>query len=299
MRTATLLTAAILLAGCGQRDAARQSANASSEPSAAPGNAAAQVSDARWDLQSSGEGVALAFLSSGETAAIRLFCPAGTGQLIVNVPAFRPIGSEERLSFGSGGEVAALVADPAGDVQRGGVTGAGPVPGNLAVLIAGSISASYGAQSSGPHPAPPRNLAAEFAGACASRAARPVAPKPTPAAVAAPALPTGACLTQDGEPVPANRLRAVGTEPFWGARIDGRCVTYSHPEDQSGHAGVDAVQRDKLERRLDGRAWRQAVRAADPAAGRLFGWHVGQPLSDRGHADRRRRAAQRRARLPL
>ena len=34
--------------------------------------------------------------------------------------------------------------------------------------------------------------------------------------------------------MPANRLRAVGTEPFWGARIDGRCVTYSHPEDQSG-----------------------------------------------------------------
>lgn len=34
--------------------------------------------------------------------------------------------------------------------------------------------------------------------------------------------------------MPPNRLRAVGTEPFWGARIDGRCVTYSHPEDPSG-----------------------------------------------------------------
>jgi uncharacterized membrane protein len=42
------------------------------------------------------------------------------------------------------------------------------------------------------------------------------------------------CLTQDGKPVPANRLRALGTEPFWGARIEGRCVTYSHPEDQQG-----------------------------------------------------------------
>ena len=29
-------------------------------------------------------------------------------------------------------------------------------------------------------------------------------------------------------------LRAVGTEPFWGARIQGRCVTYSHPENQQG-----------------------------------------------------------------
>ena len=31
-----------------------------------------------------------------------------------------------------------------------------------------------------------------------------------------------------------NRIRAIGTEPFWGARIEGRCVTYSHPEDQQG-----------------------------------------------------------------
>lgn len=42
------------------------------------------------------------------------------------------------------------------------------------------------------------------------------------------------CRVQDGNPVPANRIRAIGTEPFWGARIDGRCVTYSTPEDQVG-----------------------------------------------------------------
>lgn len=42
------------------------------------------------------------------------------------------------------------------------------------------------------------------------------------------------CRVQDGRPVPANRIRAIGTEPFWGARIDGRCVTYSTPEDQAG-----------------------------------------------------------------
>lgn len=46
--------------------------------------------------------------------------------------------------------------------------------------------------------------------------------------------PVSACLVQDGEPVPANALKAIGTEPFWGARIDGRCVTYSTPEDQDG-----------------------------------------------------------------
>ena len=55
--------------------------------------------------------------------------------------------------------------------------------------------------------------------------------------------PCSPCLDQDGKPVPApNRLRAIGTEPFWGARIEGRCVTYSHPEDQTGDAGVDRIR---------------------------------------------------------
>ena len=44
----------------------------------------------------------------------------------------------------------------------------------------------------------------------------------------------GACRVQDGAAIPANGFRAVGTEPFWGARIEGRCVTYSHPDDQAG-----------------------------------------------------------------
>ena len=49
-----------------------------------------------------------------------------------------------------------------------------------------------------------------------------------------PAISTGACQTQDGGGLPRKRLRAVGTEPFWGAEVDGRCVTYSTPENQSG-----------------------------------------------------------------
>jgi len=39
---------------------------------------------------------------------------------------------------------------------------------------------------------------------------------------------------QGNERLRIGALRAVGTEPFWGARIEGRCVTYSHPEDQAG-----------------------------------------------------------------
>jgi uncharacterized membrane protein len=42
------------------------------------------------------------------------------------------------------------------------------------------------------------------------------------------------CLVQDGRPVGAKAIRAVGTEPFWGASVEGRCVTYSTPENQAG-----------------------------------------------------------------
>lgn len=184
---------------------------------------------ARWDLQSTGEGVALALMSASGRATIRLFCPSAQDRLVVNVLAFRPIASEERLSFGGGGAAAALVADTRGDRQRGGVSGAGEVPDDLEALVGGPLSASYGAQRSGPHPAAPLELARAFVAACreGTSSARPPA---KPAAAAA-----NPCLVQDGMPLPPTApSRAIGTEPFWGARIEGRCVTYSHPQDQKG-----------------------------------------------------------------
>jgi uncharacterized membrane protein len=195
-------------------------------PPASPPAPAGQ--SARWELQSSGEGVALAFLAGDERATIRLFCPSGKSQLLVNVSAFRPIGSEERLSFGSGGEAVALVADSKGDPRRGGVSGTGAVPATLAVIVGGPLSASYGAQKSGPHPAPSAALAKDFVAACRPGAAAAAPPSQGPDAAAGP------CMMQDGERLRVAPIRAVGTEPFWGARIEGRCVTYSHPEDQKG-----------------------------------------------------------------
>ena len=58
------------------------------------------------------------------------------------------------------------------------------------------------------------------------------APKLAPRALAPEAV--SACLVQDGKPMAANGLHAVGTEPFWAADVEGRCVTYSMPEDQKG-----------------------------------------------------------------
>ena len=41
-------------------------------------------------------------------------------------------------------------------------------------------------------------------------------------------------MMQGSERLHVTPHRAVGTEPFWAARIEGRCVNYSHPEDQDG-----------------------------------------------------------------
>lgn len=227
-RTSPLLLAALLLSGCGGAPVpgANNSGplqNGEVETPSLP----RQPSAVRWDLQSSGAGTALVLLAGSGATLMRLHCPAGKKTLLVNVPAFRPIGSEERLSFGGSGEVVALVADTRGDPARGGVSGTGAVPKELARMVSGSVSASYGSQVSGPHPPASAELAEELAQACHGTE-EPARGPDSPAAAA------GACRVQDGREVPANRLRAIGTEPFWGARIDGRCVTYSHPEDQAG-----------------------------------------------------------------
>lgn len=226
---ATLAFPLLFMPAC-SREPANSSEEVSTRIEMPPATAAPSPGDApnhgaEWDLVSSGEGAALVFPATG-TTAVRLFCPTAAGRIVVNVTAFRPIGSEERLTFGSGGNAHALVADSRGDHLRGGVSGTGPVPANLAALISGSLSVSYGAQTSGPHPAASPGLAREFVLACRENAT-------APAPIAASAN-SGPCFVQDGEQLSVAPLRAVGTEPFWGATIEGRCVTYSHPEDQQG-----------------------------------------------------------------
>jgi len=222
----------LLLAACGRAlDAPAEPTNGAANVAAppAPGLQDPEPPGGRWDLRSSGEGAALALLTASGGTTVRLFCPSRAYRLLVNVPGFRPIGSEERLSFGSGGEVVALVADPRSDAQRGGVTGSGEVPANLAALIDGPVAINYGAQNSGPHLAPPAGFARSFVAACGEGA--PGTDRPTLSETKAG---VSACFMQGSERLRLAPLRAVGTEPFWGARIEGRCVTYSHPEDQAG-----------------------------------------------------------------
>lgn len=211
------LAAAAMMTGCGKASAG--SGPVQSGTPAGP----LQARVAHWQQDSPGE---LTLLDADGAALFRILCSAGSGRIAVNVPAFQPIGSEERLSFGSGGDVVALVAETNGDEARGGVTGEGAVPQELPAILSGSVSATYGSQVSGPHPpVPPEMVAAELAACKPAIDAAP--PRPTP-------LPANACLVQDGRELEPNRLKALGTEPFWGARIEGRCVTYLTPENQSG-----------------------------------------------------------------
>ena len=68
---------------------------------------------------------------------------------------------------------------------------------------------------------------------------QPNAPAANPAANVAQPVPPKTdgkghpCLTQEGETV-THKLKALGTEPFWAAEIEGRCITYKTPEDQQG-----------------------------------------------------------------
>lgn len=48
------------------------------------------------------------------------------------------------------------------------------------------------------------------------------------------AVPAHPCRLQRGESLAFGPMRALGTEPFWAARIEGRCVTYMTPENQGG-----------------------------------------------------------------
>lgn len=216
-----LMAAALVVTGCGK--APSGSGPIQTSTPAGP----VQVRAMHWEQEAVGQ---LSLVDADGAAVFRIICPDGGGRIAVNVPSFTPIGSEERLSFGSGGHVVALVADTNGDEVRGGVTGEGAVPGELREILSGPVSASYGSQVSGPHPALPPEMAAFELEACAAQRGTPPQPVPAPP----PAQPVSACMTQDGEQISANRLKAIGTEPFWGARIEGRCVMYSTPEDQNG-----------------------------------------------------------------
>ena len=216
----------LLVAACGEGAGPVPGGSASTDP--APVRPASPMPVAPyWTMRDDLTGAALTLRDGRGAVTLALSCKDGGRDLRVDVPAFTPIGSEDRLSIGSNGAVEALVAQVTdGAANTAGVTATGSVPQTLASLVAGPLAASYGAQRSGPHPVIPQEWQATFVARC-QKAAKP-AVAPSAVAVLHP------CRVQDGRALQINDMRAIGTEPFWGVRIEGRCLTYSHPDDLNG-----------------------------------------------------------------
>lgn len=98
-------------------------------------------------------------------AAMTIACQGGA--ILVSLPGVAPIGSEERLSFGGGGEIETLVVSQPGSTK--GVEGLGPAPEpkRLEALLRAGPGASYGATALGPVAPVPDDLARKFVAACA------------------------------------------------------------------------------------------------------------------------------------
>jgi hypothetical protein len=160
MRTSALIAlAGLTLAGCNPVPAA--------EPATAP--APASSGEARWELGIGKNSVEMAWVTDAAAtdAPISLVCARAEGLMVV-AKAFKPVGSEERLTIGAGDDAFALVAVNVADPNATFVRATGPADEALLTAIASGrpISASYGAQHYGPIAAPPEALRRAFADTC-------------------------------------------------------------------------------------------------------------------------------------
>lgn len=159
-RLLLLAVAGLTLTACGRQEPAPAPAAAKSPAGAA----------SHWAFAIGKNSVELAWLTDPEAAAsapLRLVCARGDG-FMVSASAFRPIGSEERLSIGAGDEAFALVAVADADTDGPLVRATGAIDAGLLVALESGepITASYGAQTFGPVDAPPAALRRAFGETC-------------------------------------------------------------------------------------------------------------------------------------
>ena len=106
-------------------------------------------------------------LTDDETGEARMILACRKGQLRVTLPGVAPIDSEERLSFGGGGDVEALVRSAITRQDEVDAIGAAPDRARLVALLTAGPGASYGATAIGPLVPVPDAMAAAFADGCA------------------------------------------------------------------------------------------------------------------------------------
>lgn len=175
MKVRLLAAAMLLVGGCGSQ-ATNEKVVEVPEPSGPP--IAQQVDDTArplptrsepvWESAASGDGMSLRLVRSDGTLVLSIACLGRPARLMAIAPGFTPIGSEDRFSLGIGDEPVTLVADPTRQNQTG-VTAEAVAGEDLDRLLddAVRISAVYGSQRIGPHPAPVAALKAQLAEACA------------------------------------------------------------------------------------------------------------------------------------
>ena len=180
-RWAVLAVPALVLAGCGERAADPRTGDIAGEPASAPKRSLTPEEEALvaplspvpasdgWEFSQSAGGARLIYHPDGDGATrtgdptLVITCP-GAARMIVRLPRIAPIGSEERMSIGSGDTVVALVADP--DEGTAGIAGRGPVPEALPTMLEQGFAATYGASSTGVLPPVPASIIDRMRSAC-------------------------------------------------------------------------------------------------------------------------------------
>jgi hypothetical protein len=122
-----------------------------------------------WASRVTGAGVSLLLFDAAGAELLHLACVRDRAVMTVEVAPFEAIGSEERLSLGVDGEAFVFVADPTAE-RASGVQAEAPIDAELLRRLeaATGVSASYGAQTLGPHVPPDPESAGRFVSACRS-----------------------------------------------------------------------------------------------------------------------------------
>ncbi len=113
--------------------------------------------------------MALELGTPGQVPVLTLACARDPGELVVTLPGFTRVGSEERLTLGVGPEAHALVAQDV-EAAEPGVVGKGAIHLSLldSLVAPGAvISASYGTQTL-TRPAPRGDTLHRFVDICRS-----------------------------------------------------------------------------------------------------------------------------------
>lgn len=162
----------IMLGGCGTDDGAPPADAGSSTGAAAPdtvaprGDGGASQPEAAWNASVTNVGAGLA-LSANGIELLRMACVRESREMTVEVPSFRSIASEERLSFGLDDEPYGFVAQVT-PPPPGGVFATRPIEEAFLTDLqaAKQISAIYGSQPIGPFRAPDADQLEVFVGGC-------------------------------------------------------------------------------------------------------------------------------------